>query len=119
MLTGIIYRSSLRRNVPRIVSPAFKQQVLLTSTLVVDRPIASAQAQPANRFSGISIPPSYYFSTSATEIRGTVSDGSATHHETTQKSPGHVTRTLRVLDMDVVRKILAELKSVDVNADGR
>jgi hypothetical protein len=53
------------------------------------------------------------------EIRGIVSDGVSTKHETTQKSPGHVTRTLRVLDMDVVRKILEELKSVDVNADGR
>lgn len=53
------------------------------------------------------------------EIRGMVSDGKSTKHETLQKTPGHVTRSLRVLDMDVVRKILGELKSVDVNADGR
>jgi hypothetical protein len=53
------------------------------------------------------------------EIRGMVSDGKSTIHETKQKTPGHVTRSLRVLDMDVVRKILEELKAVDVNADGR
>lgn len=39
--------------------------------------------------------------------------------DTVQKSPGSVTKTLRVLDMDVVRSILEELKSVDVNSDGR
>lgn len=32
---------------------------------------------------------------------------------------GTVTKTLRVLDMDVVKKILEELRSVDVNSDGR
>lgn len=52
-------------------------------------------------------------------IRGTVSDGVPTSHETTQRTPGCVTRTLRVLDMDVVRQILEELRSVDVNSDGR
>jgi hypothetical protein len=30
-----------------------------------------------------------------------------------------VTKTLRVLDMEVVKKILDELRSVDVNSDGR
>ena len=34
-------------------------------------------------------------------------------------SPGQVTKTLRVLDMDVVKKILDELKSVDANSDQR
>lgn len=33
--------------------------------------------------------------------------------------PGYVTKSLRVLDMDVVKKIQAELRSVDVNSDGR
>jgi hypothetical protein len=36
-----------------------------------------------------------------------------------EKAPGRVTRTLRVLDMDVVKKIIEELRSVDVNSDGR
>jgi hypothetical protein len=36
-----------------------------------------------------------------------------------QQSPGTVTKTLRVLDMSTVRAILEELRSVDVNADGR
>jgi hypothetical protein len=60
-------------------------------------------------------PSSRFFSS----IGGTVSDGMPTNHETTKKTPGHVTRTLRVLDMDVVRKIQEELHSVDVNSDGR
>jgi hypothetical protein len=116
--------STLRRNVPRIVSPAFQQQVALgTSSLwtTMDGEHRSIPMHLAhsNAFPGLYVPPPHYFSTSAAEIRGTVSDGVATHHETKQKSPGHVTRTLRILDMDVVRKILEELKSVDVNADGR
>jgi hypothetical protein len=37
----------------------------------------------------------------------------------TRSNPGSVTRTLRVLDMDVVKKILADLKSVDTNSDQR
>jgi hypothetical protein len=36
-----------------------------------------------------------------------------------QSSPGRVTKSLRVLDMDTVKTILEELRSVDVNADGR
>jgi hypothetical protein len=38
---------------------------------------------------------------------------------TFQKEPGHVTKKLRVLDMGVVKEILAELRSVDTNSDGR
>lgn len=36
-----------------------------------------------------------------------------------RSTPGHVTKQLRVLDMDVVKHILEELRSVDVNNDGR
>ena len=36
-----------------------------------------------------------------------------------QSSPGRVTKSLRVLDMDTVKTILEELRSVDVNTDGR
>jgi hypothetical protein len=36
-----------------------------------------------------------------------------------QVMPGRVTKTLRVLDMDVVERILSELKSVDTNSDER
>jgi hypothetical protein len=113
--------STLRRNVPRIASPAFQQQVVLMTTSRWSPLDGQRRSTPTNAFSGLYVPSPHYFSTSAAtaEIRGTVSDGRATHHETKQKSPGHVTRTLRVLDMDVVRKILEELKSVDVNADGR
>jgi hypothetical protein len=35
------------------------------------------------------------------------------------RGPGHVTKTLRVLDMGVVKNIMEELRSVDVNSDGR
>jgi hypothetical protein len=56
---------------------------------------------------------------SSNMIRGTVSDGVPTSDEIQQNAPGHVTRTLRVLKMDVVRTILDELRSVDVNSDGR
>jgi len=35
------------------------------------------------------------------------------------RAVGSVTKTLRVLDMEVVKKILDELRSVDVNSDGR
>jgi hypothetical protein len=113
--------STLRRNVPRIASPAFQQQVVLMTTSRWSPLDGQRRSTPTNAFSGLYVPSPHSFSTSAAtaEIRGTVSDGRATHHETKQKSPGHVTRTLRVLDMDVVRKILEELKSVDVNADGR
>lgn len=33
--------------------------------------------------------------------------------------PGTVTKNLRVLDIDVVKQIIEELRSVDVNSDGR
>jgi hypothetical protein len=36
-----------------------------------------------------------------------------------ERLPGSVTKTLRVLDMDVVKQIMEELRSVDVNSDGR
>jgi hypothetical protein len=36
-----------------------------------------------------------------------------------ERRPGSVTKTLRVLDMDVVKQIMEELRSVDVNSDGR
>lgn len=51
--------------------------------------------------------------------RGTVSDGKPSPNEIQQKVVGSVTRKLRVLDVNVVKKILEELRSVDVNFDGR
>jgi hypothetical protein len=114
-----------RHVVPRVVNAAFQQrQVLLfnqNTTTFVNSSVhtTSKQQQYPNL---IDIPSVRYMSTTATpstEIRGMVSDGISTSHETKQKTPGHVTRSLRVLDMDVVRKILEELKAVDVNADGR
>jgi hypothetical protein len=36
-----------------------------------------------------------------------------------ERRPGSVTKTLRVLNMDVVKQIMEELRSVDVNSDGR
>jgi hypothetical protein len=50
--------------------------------------------------------------------KGTVSDGTPTDNEIRQTSPGTVTKTLRVLDMAVVKQILEDLRSVDVNSDG-
>jgi hypothetical protein len=38
---------------------------------------------------------------------------------TQERQPGSVTKTLRVLNMDVVKQIMEELRSVDVNSDGR
>lgn len=40
-------------------------------------------------------------------------------HAVFQKEPGHVTKKLRVLHMDVVKNILAELRAVDTNSDER
>lgn len=37
----------------------------------------------------------------------------------TQSTPGNITRTLRILDMNTVKQILEDLRSVDVNRDGR
>ena len=36
-----------------------------------------------------------------------------------QKTPGTITKRLRVLDVDVVKRISEELRSVDANSDGR
>lgn len=55
----------------------------------------------------------------AVHIKGIVSDGVSSDLETPKDKTGYVTRKLRVLDMDVVEKIKEELKSVDVNSDGR
>ena len=109
-----------RHVVPRVVNAAFQQRnvLLWNSNFTVNSGANETRHPPF-----ISIPTGRYMSTTpvvdTSEIRGMVSDGKSTSHETTQKTPGHVTRSLRVLDMDVVRKILDELKSVDVNADGR
>jgi hypothetical protein len=131
--------SILHRNVPRIAaSTVFKRQIVLSSscwdTISSKSYRNDTFAKDYERWNGWNISDRYCFSSVAaattktplaaaaattTEIRGIVSDGVSTSHETKQKSPGHITRTLRVLDMDVVRKILDELKSVDVNADGR
>jgi hypothetical protein len=35
------------------------------------------------------------------------------------RRPGTVTKTLRVLNMNVVKQIMEELRAVDVNSDGR
>jgi hypothetical protein len=59
------------------------------------------------------------FLSDSSMIRGTVSDGTPSSDESQKNAPGYVTRTLRVLKMDVVRKILDELRSADVNSDGR
>jgi hypothetical protein len=120
--------SILHRNVPRIaVSTVFKRQIVLSSscwdTISGKSYRNDTFAKDYERWNGWNISDRYCFSSGAAattaEIRGIVSDGVSTSHEMKQKSPGHVTHTLRVLDMDVVRKILDELKSVDLNADGR
>jgi hypothetical protein len=56
---------------------------------------------------------------SAFTTRGTVSDGKPSANEIQQKTVGVVTKKLRVLDMAVVKQILDELRSVDVNSDER
>jgi hypothetical protein len=110
-----------RHVVPKVVNAAFQQRHILSlynSNITVNN--GKNETQPPTF---VNIQVGRYMSTvpvvDTNEIRGMVSDGKSTIHETTQKSPGHVTRSLRVLDMDVVRKILDELKAVDVNADGR
>jgi hypothetical protein len=57
-----------------------------------------------------------YFSSTA--IQGTVSDGVSSPSEIQQKTPGTVTKRLRVLDITTVQKIQEELRSVDANSDG-
>lgn len=41
------------------------------------------------------------------------------HKPIDQLTPGTITKRLRVLDVDVVKKITEELRSVDANSDGR
>ena len=111
-----------RHVIPKVVNATFQQQrhvlSLYNSNFTVNN-----RTDETPPLSFVNIQTGRYMSTApvvdTNEIRGMVSDGKSTIHETTQKSPGHVTRSLRVLDMDVVRKILDELKAVDVNADGR
>jgi hypothetical protein len=50
-------------------------------------------------------------------IKGTVSDGTPTNHEIQQQSIGHVTKNMRVLDMNVVEQIMEELRSVDADSN--
>lgn len=107
-------RTILHRGAPRTLavvarsfSPAWNG--------ILDSPTSAGAAQSSRPF----LVQPRYFSAATTDTRGTVSDGVPTSHETTLKTPGTVTRTLRVLDMDVVLKITEELRSVDVNSDGR
>ena len=109
-----------RRVVPKVVSSAFRHRHVLSlynSNITVNNGKNNTQPLAFVNIQSMSTSPPVGVDTN--EIRGMVSDGKSTIHETIQKSPGHVTRSLRVLDMDVVRKILDELKAVDVNADGR
>lgn len=113
-----------RHVVPRVVNAVFQQRQALLCNSNFTMTSTSTNEPPSHLTTFVRIPiMGRYLSTApvvdTTEIRGMVSDGKSTIHETTQKTPGHVTRSLRVLDMDVVRKILEELKAVDVNADGR
>lgn len=127
----IATRTFLHRSAPRIASAAFKQP---QNAALCNRAFYTAvdtssntdllpkrESHPSTTIKTISLPQQWVAPRvfSSASIRGTVSDGNPTSCETSQKTPGHVTRTLRVLDMDVVKKILAELRSVDVNSDGR
>lgn len=117
-------RILVHRNVPRTAAAAFRQH---RSVAVLSRALTANLDTTCSSFpvrkprrerpsAPFFVTPSTRFSSS---IRGTVSDGTPTSHETSQQVPGRVTRTLRVLDMDVVRNIQEELRSVDVNSDGR
>ena len=56
-----------------------------------------------------------FFETTSTVQAAFGGEGQIVHPRT----PGKVSKTLRVLDMDIVDKISEELKAVDHNSDGR
>lgn len=69
---------------------------------------------PNNRMASAQTPT---FSTMAAHRSVVVSDAIDSNHSTQGK--GTITKTLKALDMAVVRQIKAELLSVDKNNDGR
>lgn len=106
----------LHRSTPRIAATALKPHLVgkASATAALDGSLRPAPTHPRK-----TLPTIDYTRSFSTSIQGTVSDGKSSSHEKIQKTPGSVTRTLRVLDMDVVKNILNELRSVDTNSDGR
>ena len=99
----IATRTLMRRSGPRIARSLLNQQGVVLSSVHADRFIIPRETQPLGL-------PSFdrHFST-AIDLELAEK----------QRSPGKVSKTLRVLDMDVVKTIIQELRSVDVNSDGR
>ena len=115
-------RTFIHRSVP--LTKALKQpRLVLTASKAFTTSSITKQPMIPGLPSKISvIPPENkrFFSTSVyPSIQGTVSDGVSSDAETLKSKTGYVTKKLRVLDMDVVEKIKNELRSVDVNSDGR
>ena len=106
-------RALLYRSAPRLGAFASKSSLILARSRGFSS-IAIDKLKLANKNYDFYSP--RFFSTA---IRVTVPDGMPTELEIQQKSVGTVTKRLRVLDMDVVKKIQDELHSVDVNSDGR
>jgi len=99
----IATRTLMRRSGPRIAKSLLNQQGVVLSSVHADRFIIPREPQP------LGLPSlDRHFSTFV-DLQIAEKQGSA----------GKVSKTLRVLDMDVVKTILEELRSVDVNSDGR
>jgi len=109
----------LRHNLPRVVTLAMQRQSGVWS-VAASTAATSTLAPPRHNYH-------YYSTTPCVQVVKL-----SPHHKSTdnkmlfssradvvRSTPGHVTKQLRVLDMDVVKHILEELRSVDVNNDGR
>jgi hypothetical protein len=122
-------RTILHRSAPRLASISFKQPMFVSlRALSLNESNTLAQYNSNSSKKGANddgvfwapvIRPFSSPSAAVPPIQGAVSDGVSSKEETIQKTPGSVTKTLRVLNMDVVKNILDELRSVDVNSDGR
>jgi hypothetical protein len=91
----------IRRSAPRIVS-------VLAQSSKKTFPVSASVCLPFDAF---------YSDSEQNHSTTTIRYYSAVPAE--ERRPGSVTKTLRVLDMDVVKQIMEELRSVDVNSDGR
>jgi hypothetical protein len=93
----------IRRSAPRIVKKVLAQ--------------SSKKTFPASASTCVSFDAFYSDSERHQPSTTTIRYFSAVPAE--ERRPGSVTKTLRILDMDVVKQIMEELRSVDVNSDGR
>jgi hypothetical protein len=93
----------IRRSAPRVVNSVIAQ--------------STKKAFPA--FASTCVPFDAFYSDSEKNRSSSTTIRYFSAVQAEERQPGSVTKTLRVLNMDVVKEIMEELRSVDVNSDGR